>query len=45
MKLFFNYDLKSKQNKSEYECWPQLLQAGKQQFRGNIRISIWLHIC
>lgn len=26
MKLLFNYDLKSKQNESEYECWPQLLQ-------------------
>lgn len=26
MKLLFNYDLKSKQNEFEYECWPQLLQ-------------------
>lgn len=26
MKLLFNYDFKSKQNESEYECWPQLLQ-------------------
>lgn len=26
MKLLLNYGLKSKQNESEYECWPQLLQ-------------------